>query len=193
MTGRARETFDQVDAVDGSRGRKKCGVAPLAHVHPGRLLALGALFLGAALAVALGDHLVCDVLGQAQLDQGLDLVGHDLVARRLDGGDDVVDVDRGSLHHVQAPVYHWTVDPNPGRDHGTGAGRGTRRGAGRPAYLEVDGLPPQHGRRTAFDARCRRGRTHRGPLLLRPCTAPRPATRPPPGPLRTGAGRRPGA
>jgi hypothetical protein len=38
-----------------------------------------------------GDGLLGHVLGKPELDQGANLVGHDLVSSGLDGGDDVVD------------------------------------------------------------------------------------------------------
>jgi hypothetical protein len=38
-----------------------------------------------------GDGLLGHVLGKPELDEGSDLVGHDLVACGLDGRDDVVD------------------------------------------------------------------------------------------------------
>jgi hypothetical protein len=38
-----------------------------------------------------GDCLLGHVLGKPELDQGADLVSHDLVSSSLDGSDDVVD------------------------------------------------------------------------------------------------------
>src|SRR3977135_3645358 len=38
-----------------------------------------------------GDHLVRHRTWDAELGEGLDLVGHDLDARRLDGGDHIID------------------------------------------------------------------------------------------------------
>ena len=53
------------------------------------LLALGPL------TVPLGHHLVRDGLREAQLDEALHLVGHDLVAGGLDRGDEILDGDGG--------------------------------------------------------------------------------------------------
>src|SRR5256885_15334980 len=51
-----------------------------------------ALAVGDDILVETGcDHLIGHGTGDPELGEGLDLVGHDLVARRLDGGDHVID------------------------------------------------------------------------------------------------------
>src|ERR1035441_1556865 len=91
------------------RGPRRRSARRSGHVGPGSACrGLLRLFGLIALAVALRHHLVGDALGQAELDEGLDLVGHHLVTSRLDGGDDVVDVDSG-----YAPGHDATVPAAP--------------------------------------------------------------------------------
>src|SRR5438309_1187201 len=47
------------------------------------------------LVEARGDHLVRHGTRNAELGEGLDLIGHDLVARAFDGGDHVIDCGTG--------------------------------------------------------------------------------------------------
>src|ERR1019366_3032233 len=124
-------------SAGSARGRTRKGAAlPLSgHMRPRGTRGLFALFVLVALPVALRHHLVGNALGKAQLDQGLDLVGHHLVSRRLDGGDDVLDADRPPSLGPPVNVPALLAAPNLGRAswRPRRSGRRPARPAGSPA------------------------------------------------------------
>src|SRR2546430_5019011 len=78
-----------------SRSARFTGVG-LAYFFPGGGVPLEGVWLGLVLVADLlmepaGDHLVGHCLGDAQLGERFHLVGHNLVARRLEGAQDLFD------------------------------------------------------------------------------------------------------
>jgi len=85
-----------------AEGGERGVVSPASgHVGPGaRGVCFSVVTLG-SLTVPVGHHLVGHGLGEAELDEALDLVGHDLVAGGLDRGDEIFDGDGGgALGHL---------------------------------------------------------------------------------------------
>lgn len=96
---------------------------PLGDVVPGAFCVLSVLV--GLLPITVCHHLVGNSLGEPELDEGLDLVGHHLIASSFNGCDDVFYVGGGTLNHRE------TVPPSASHETWT-AGSGARKASYSP-------------------------------------------------------------